>query len=131
MDGLGGKSGWAWIFIIEGLATVVIGVISIWMVFDFPDDAKFLSEIDRIRVLRRLKLDKQSSAEHEDFKMSYLWSTCRDMKTWIYCIIYMGAVMPLYAFSLFLPSIIAGLGTFNTVRIGILSWLHVMKWIAD
>ena len=40
MKGVGGKPGWAWIFILEGLATVVVGVISYWMVHDFPDDAK-------------------------------------------------------------------------------------------
>ena len=115
MDGLGSKPGWAWIFIIEGLATIVISVASIWMVHDFPDDAKFLSEADRIRVIRRLKMDKQSSAEHEDFKMDYFWSTCKDYKTWMYSLIYMGADMPLYAFSLFLPTIISSLGTFSTV----------------
>lgn len=35
MDGLGGKSGWAWIFIIEGLATVLVGIVSWWTVFDW------------------------------------------------------------------------------------------------
>jgi hypothetical protein len=34
MDGVGGKPGWAWIFILEGLFTVVISVISFWMVSD-------------------------------------------------------------------------------------------------
>ncbi|CAF9923331.1 MAG: hypothetical protein GOMPHAMPRED_002810 [Gomphillus americanus] len=121
MDGLGSKPGWAWIFIIEGLATIVISVASIWMVHDFPDDAKFLSEADRIRVIRRLKMDKQSSAEHEDFKMDYFWSTCKDYKTWMYSLIYMGADMPLYAFSLFLPTIISSLGTFSTVQAQLLT----------
>jgi hypothetical protein len=116
MDGIGGKGGWAWIFIIEGLATIVVAVISIWMVHDFPDDAKFLSEADRARVIRRLKLDKQSSAEHEEFKMTYFWAACKDYKTWLSCVVYMGTDMPLYAFSLFLPTIISSLGTYTTVN---------------
>ena len=123
MQGLGGKGGWAWIFIIEGLATIVVALISIWMVHDFPDDAKFLSDADRARVIRRLKLDKQSSAEHEEFKMSYFWAAFKDYKTWFYAIIYMGADMPLYAFSLFLPTIINSLGTYSTVCILCLYWL--------
>lgn len=90
MDGLGGKPGWAWIFILEGLATVVIGVLSFWMVHDFPDDAKFLSEADRRRVVRRLKEDKQSSAEHEEFKMKYFKMALTDWKTYTGMIIYMG-----------------------------------------
>ncbi|KAI9878340.1 MAG: hypothetical protein M1830_001199, partial [Pleopsidium flavum] len=62
MKGIGGKGGWAWIFIIEGLATVLIGIASFWMVHDFPDEARFLSDGDRARVIRRLKADQQSSA---------------------------------------------------------------------
>ena len=57
--------------ILEGLDTVFIGGFSYVMVHDFLDDAKFLSELDRQRVFRRLKADKQSSAEHEEFTMSY------------------------------------------------------------
>ena len=114
MRGIGGMKGWAWIFILEGLATVVIGIISFWMVQDFPDEALFLSEVDRARVIRRLKLDKQSSAEHEEFKMSYFWASVKDWKTWNSAIIYMGADASLYAFSLFLPTIIKELGFTKT-----------------
>ncbi|KAG7292781.1 hypothetical protein NEMBOFW57_002824 [Staphylotrichum longicolle] len=110
MNGIAGIAGWAWIFIIEGLLTIVVGVASFWMVHDFPDEAKFLSDDDRARVIRRLKLDQQSSAEHEEFKMSYLWQALRDWKMWLGMVIYMGCDMPLYAFSLFLPTIISNLG---------------------
>lgn len=44
MDGIGNKPGWAWIFILEGLFTVVVGVMSFKYVHDFPDNAKFLSD---------------------------------------------------------------------------------------
>jgi len=84
------------------------------MVHDFPDTATFLSEQDRARVIRRLKEDQQSSAEHEEFKMKYLWAAVRDYKMWLGMIIYMGVDMPLYAFSLFLPTIVAQLGYTST-----------------
>ncbi|KAF1997984.1 MFS general substrate transporter, partial [Amniculicola lignicola CBS 123094] len=114
MGGVGGKPGWAWIFILEGLATLLVGVASYWMVHDFPDEAKFLTPDDRARVIRRLMADQQSSASHEDFKMSYFWSSVKDWKTWCFAVIYMGADGALYAFSLFLPSIIAQLGYKST-----------------
>lgn len=110
MNGIGNRPGWAWIFILEGLLTIVFGAASFWMVHDFPDEAKFLSDEDRVRVIRRLKMDQQSSAEHEEFKMSYFWSAVKDWKMWLGMVIYMGCDMPLYAFSLFLPSIINSLG---------------------
>ncbi|KAK3053257.1 hypothetical protein LTR09_005883 [Extremus antarcticus] len=121
MDGVGGKFGWCWIFILEGLATIIIGIVSYWMVHDFPDEAKFLSDSDRQRVIRRLKSDRQSSAEHEEFKMSYFWASVKDWKTWAFAVVYMGCDGPLYAFSLFLPTIIEDLGYTNTTTANLLS----------
>jgi len=114
MAGVGGKPGWAWIFILEGLVTILVGIASYWMVHDFPAEATFLSPDDRARVLRRLRADKQASASHEDFQMRYFWQSAKDWKTLMFAIIYMGADGSLYAFSLFLPSIIAGMGYKST-----------------
>lgn len=100
----------AWIFILEGLATILLGLASYFFVHDFPDDANFLSEPDRQRVIRRLKADAQSSAVHEDFKMNNFWAAVKDWKTWAFAIIYMGCDGALYAFSLFLPTIVSELG---------------------
>ncbi|EFW99743.1 major facilitator superfamily transporter [Grosmannia clavigera kw1407] len=115
MDGIRGRPGWAWIFILEGLFTILAGIVSFFLVHDFPDNARFLTSDDRVRVVRRLKLDQQSSAEHEEFRMSYFWSAVRDWKMWLGMVIYMGCDMPLYAFSLFLPSIIKNLGWSSSV----------------
>ncbi|RAK80017.1 MFS general substrate transporter [Aspergillus fijiensis CBS 313.89] len=122
MDGVGGKQGWAWIFILEGLATVVIGVLSYWLVYDFPDRAAFLSADERKRVLRRLAADKQASGlgEHE-FKTAYIWASLKDSKTWLGCVIYMGADGALYAFSLFTPTIINQLKGYSSTRAQLLS----------
>lgn len=114
MNGIGGKHGWCWIFILEGLATILVGIASYWMVYDFPDEARFLSADDRARVIRRLRADKQSSAEHEEFKMSYFWAAVKDWKMYAFAIIYMGCDGALYAFSLFLPTIINELGYTST-----------------
>lgn len=104
MDGVGGKAGWAWIFILEGLITIVVGVLSVRMVHDFPDEATFLSAEDRVRVYQRLKADQQSSAEHESFKWAYVVASLRDWKTYTSALIYMGAGGGLYGFSIFLPT---------------------------
>ena len=84
------------------------------MVHDFPDNATFLTDEDRRRVIRRLKLDQQSSAEHEDFSWKYFSQTLKDWKTYTGMIIYMGCDGSLYAFSLFLPTVIKGMGYKNT-----------------
>ncbi|TFL02117.1 MFS general substrate transporter [Pterulicium gracile] len=114
MDGVGGKPAWAWIFILEGLATVVAGAVSFWIIQDFPDEAKFLTEEERTVVIRRLQGDDQFSAAGEKLKWKYIWSSLVDWKTWIGMLMYAGSVMPLYAFSLFLPTIINQIGYSST-----------------
>ncbi|KAH9004776.1 MFS general substrate transporter [Lactarius hatsudake] len=106
MDGVGGKPAWAWIFILEGLATIVAGAASFFIIQDFPDTARFLSEAERSVVIRRLQNDDQFSAAGEKFKLRNIISSLTDWKTWLAISIYIGCDMPLYAFALFLPSII-------------------------
>lgn len=90
MNGVAGIEGWAWIFILEGLLTVVVGIASFWMVHDFPDEARFLSVDERSRLLRRLASDKQGSSKHEDFQIGFLTQVLKDWKTYTGMIIYMG-----------------------------------------
>jgi len=110
MDGIGGKPAWAWIFILEGLATVLVGVVSFFVIQDFPDTAKFLSEPERTVVIRRLQGDDQFSAAGEQLRWKYIFQSLLDWKTWVGMIIYTGCDAPLYAFALFLPSIINQVG---------------------
>jgi hypothetical protein len=70
-------------FILEGLATVLAGVASFWIIQDFPDTAKFLTEAERTVVIRRLQEDDQFSAAGEKLKMKYIWKSLTDWKTWL------------------------------------------------
>lgn len=83
MEGVGGKPAWAWIFILEGLVTVVAGIVSFWIIQDFPDTAKFLSEAERTVVVRRLQSDDQYSAAGENLRWHYIWRSLLDWKTWV------------------------------------------------
>lgn len=126
MKGVGGKPGWAWIFILEGLATITAALFSYWIIQDFPDTAKFLTEEERVFMIRRLQDDMQFSAAGETLKREYVWKSLTDWKTWIAMGIYMGFDGPLYAFSLFLPSIINQLG-FKATQANLLS-VPVYVW---
>ncbi|KAG8678498.1 hypothetical protein FRC08_017714, partial [Ceratobasidium sp. 394] len=110
MEGVGGKPAWAWIFILEGLATVFAGIASFWIIQDFPDEAKFLTEEERAFVVRRLQSDDQFSAAGEKLRAKYIFQALKDWKTWLGMLCYAGSDGPLYAFSLFTPSIINQLG---------------------
>jgi len=83
MEGVGGKPAWAWVFILEGLATFLAGAASFWIIQDFPDTAKFLTEAERTVVIRRLQSDDQFSAGGETFKVKYIFKSILDWKTWV------------------------------------------------
>lgn len=139
MDGVAGYAGWRWIFILEGIFTICVGVASYWMVRDFPDEAKFLTPDERLRVYYRLKDDQQSSAEHETFKWSSVKQSLTDWKTYTSATMFMGNGCSLYAVSLSLPTIVRQMGYSNTTAqlltvppyfvAAIMTIL--MSWIAD
>jgi cyanate permease len=52
--------------------------------------------------------------------MSYFWASVKDWKTWCFAVVYVGADATLYAFSLFLPTIIQQLG-YKTIKANLLS----------
>ena len=105
MDGIGGRPGWAWIFILEGLFTILVACVSPWVLQDFPESAKFLTEAERmylptpifhmnatlirtyvgVYIIRELKADMQFTADGENFKLMYLRQCLTDRKTYATC----------------------------------------------
>jgi len=126
MDGDGGKPGWAWIFIIQGILTVFAGAASFFIVQDFPDTAKFLTTAERAFVIKRLQDDQQFSAGGEGFNMRALWQSITDWKTYLGMLIFACVNGPLYAFALFSPTIVNQLG-FTANRANLLT-VPVFVW---
>ncbi|KAI9454715.1 MFS general substrate transporter [Russula earlei] len=110
MDGLGGRPGWAWIFILEGLATILIACVSPWVLQDFPETAKFLTEVERVYIIRELREDQRLGTDGEKFKLKYLWQCLTDWKTFLTMGIHMGFTAASFSISLFMPTIIRELG---------------------
>ncbi|KAG8740138.1 hypothetical protein FRC10_004723 [Ceratobasidium sp. 414] len=108
MDGVGGLHGWAWIFGLEGIVTVVIAIFAFFYLHDYPETARFLTPEERRAARARITRDASSLATHFDRK--FAWQALSDWKSSMLMMVYIGVVIPLYAFSLFLPTIITGLG---------------------
>ncbi|KAH7076523.1 major facilitator superfamily domain-containing protein [Paraphoma chrysanthemicola] len=111
MDGVAGRQGWQWIFILEGILTVIVAGISFFFLHDYPDTAKFLTEDERKEVVRRLK-DDNTALSHE-IKGQFVKDAFKDWKIWVNCLIALSNFLPLYSISVFLPTIIRGLGYTN------------------
>lgn len=59
MEGVCGYSSWRWIFILEGIVTVVVAIIAKFLIADWPETARFLNERERSILLGRLQSDAQ------------------------------------------------------------------------
>ncbi|THH32727.1 hypothetical protein EUX98_g1476 [Antrodiella citrinella] len=145
MDGIGGLPGWKWIFILEGIATVLIAVIAACIMPADLASAKFFTEEEREFILARFRaadvisasiplsepaekinVDEEKGSDirteakpvqsavvyHEDEKFEWreVIRGVLDVQTWLTAFSYMGIIISLYSFSLFLPTIVSGLG---------------------
>ncbi|KAJ7497702.1 MFS general substrate transporter [Mycena latifolia] len=110
MSGTRGLLGWSWIFILEGLATIVVGFVAFFVLVDFPVSATFLTPEQRAFVVWRKKYDNSSVGEEEHFEMRHLVEALTDWQVWIHMIIYMSIITNLYGITLFLPTIITTFG---------------------
>ncbi|KAI8996648.1 MFS general substrate transporter [Trametes punicea] len=103
MSGRAGLLGWSWIFIIEGLTTVVVAIVAFLVLVDFPDTASFLTPEERAYVVHRKKYDNSSVGEEEHFEFKHLWETVLDWKVIICALINASVITPVYGITLFLP----------------------------
>jgi MFS family permease len=113
MAGVGGKDGWAWIFLLEGLLTFVCAIPAWWLVVDFPEDAKFLTEDERTKWLSRLLKNQGVTNAPVPFSMRQVKKAFTNWKTYVYALMYIGIAQPFYSLALFTPSIIKALGYTN------------------
>jgi sugar phosphate permease len=109
MNGVGGYHGWRWIFILEGLFTIVVAVAAYFFIINYPDTAKFITENERAFIRARLAADSDAT-RREEFNWTNVLKALADPKCWLYGLAFHTTSLPLYTLSLFLPTIIKALG---------------------
>jgi MFS transporter, ACS family, DAL5 transporter family protein len=124
----GGRPGWAWIFIVEGLLTIVASFIAYFIVPTWPQTAAFLTDSERARLLSRLRRDADS-ADSEPFNWRGVRQALSDPLAYLYGLLFHGSAFALYSISLFLPTIIKNLG-FATWKVMTLS-RHLVNYRSD
>src|SRR5258705_10120073 len=63
MDGVGGLAGWKWLFIVEGIPAVLLGIVAFWVLPDGPEDATFLTEDERRLVRARIASERREKEQ--------------------------------------------------------------------
>ena len=99
--------------------TVVVSVAAYFFVHNYPTTAKFLTPEEREHVLARLKNDSDATRD-ERFTWAGVRQALKDPKIYLYGLCFHTMSLPAYTFSLFLPTIIKGLG-FSAAQAQLLS----------
>jgi len=108
MDGVGGLASWRWIFILEGIATVVLSALVFIFLPSDPKRSKWLTEAERDAIVSNRAAEGDDG--HAHFQWAYLGQVLRDYKTWM-CTWLAGSVnIVTFGFSYTLPSILVQMG---------------------
>ena len=117
MGGAAGIAGCRWIYIIEGVITIVYGLVCFILVPSSYEKAFFLNEDDKEVMRYRATVTHQYSGGSGEFTFKDIWIAAEDIKTWIHSALQFCCITPLYGFNNFLPIIVKddlGFGTLET-----------------
>ncbi|KAF3022595.1 hypothetical protein E8E14_013591 [Neopestalotiopsis sp. 37M] len=106
MDGVRGYHGWRWIFILEGVLTVLVAFVFFFFFPSFPEQAPWLREDEREYVRARLQADQGHSAAERKVGFRDVVNVMKDYKVWLGGLMYFGLIVPAYGYAFFAPQII-------------------------
>jgi MFS transporter, ACS family, tartrate transporter len=118
-----GLSGWQWMFLIEGLPAVVLGVVVFYTLTDHPQEADWLQGEERVWLLEKLSSERQVEAS---VPQGEIWAVLFSARIWMLSAVYFGVSTTMYGVTLWLPSVIhaiSGLSYFWTGAVAILPFL--------
>jgi len=107
MDGIWGLRGWQWLFICEGVPTVLLGLVVIFYLTDGPEKASWLDADERnwlIDRLRRERMVREAHAKHT------LWEALKHPRVLLFGLIYFGTAAAGYGLGFWLPTIVKEFG---------------------
>ena len=126
MAGVADLKGWQWLFLLEGLPSVVVGILVLFYLDDNPSKSKWLTADEKGLLLTRLEQDEQVKRAQGEQSHSFA-DAFKSGRVWIFCAIYFGIVMGTYGISFWLPQIIKETITKDPLHIGLIS---AIPWAA-
>lgn len=121
MSGVHGWFGWQWMFLIEAIPTVLVGLLVLAVLKDSVQDANWLNQDEKNLVKQELAQDNQHKEGHASVK-----EFIADKRLWLLAGIYFCVVMGQYAITFWLPTLIRNSGISDNWHIGLLTSLPYM-----
>jgi len=122
LDGLFGLRGWQVMYIAEAIPTVIIGVVTFFVLTDRPEQAKFLTAEERNWLVTTIAAERRAT---EAARKYTLWQAMYNPKVLLLALNYIGIVTASLGMLIFIPQMIKSLGDFSNMTVG---WLTMIPY---
>jgi ACS family tartrate transporter-like MFS transporter len=116
LHGWGGLAGWQWLFLLEGVPAVVLGVVVLVALTERPENARWLTGAERGALVACLAADEATHHRHAD-----VWSALRHPRTWLLAVTYFTIPVSLYGMGFWLPQMLKTASGGSDFEVGLLS----------
>jgi len=123
-SGLGGLAGWQWLYLLQGVPTVLLGIGLFFLLNDGIDQARWLDQDERLQLKQALIDDERNRPAGVSDSFSRV---LRNPSVWVLGVIYFCIQGGVYAINFWLPSIIKSSGIADAMTIG---WLSAIPYLA-
>jgi len=123
LDGVGDWRGWQWLFFLEGIPSVLMGLLVLLVLPNGPHQARWLNEGERSLVLKRIAEDQTAKSE---LGQGHSWRDAfSDGRVWVLSVVYFCGTVCGLAMSFWLPTIVQELGVdkSNYLKVGLISMI--------
>ena len=126
LQGVGGHAGWQWLFIVEGIPSVVAGIVAYFLLSDTPAKAKWLSDHEKAQVQEELRTEAATLGPREHS----FWASMRNPRVLMlilifFCIVAGNATLVFYG-----PSIVKSVGITDLKQLGwVMAGIYACGWI--
>src|SRR5262249_41737754 len=115
-----GLPGWRWLFILEGIPAVLLGVVTLLYLTDWPHQAMWLPEAERQWITAELEKEKRALQEAQPYGV---WQALGQRRVVLITVAYFFIVTSVYGFTFWMPTIVKSLSGFSNLSVSLLSAL--------
>ncbi|WP_158750941.1 MFS transporter [Acidobacterium sp. S8] len=133
LDGVAGIAGWKWLFVGEGVPSILLGTLVFWVLTDTPHEASWLSADERNWLIETLTSEQANIPDKHSMHLRDVW---RNSMLWRLAFIYFAISVGLYSLSLWLPVVLKQISHASDARVILLTAVPylaatiAMLWIA-
>lgn len=124
MNDVGGLAGWQWLFLLEGIPSVLLGLLVLVVLDDRIDDAKWLTAHEKVLLKAHLAQDPKVSDSHS------FGTALKEPSIYVFSLIYLGLAMGIYGIIFWMPQLVKTAGTTDTFIIGLITMIPYLVALA-